>query len=52
MPKKTAELTGYELTFPEKEAVGSGFTDWFITEFRRPGMTIELSYLVDETIRC
>ncbi|MFB7638827.1 M14 family zinc carboxypeptidase [Peribacillus butanolivorans] len=47
--KKTAELTGYELTFPEKEAVGSGFTDWFITEFKRPGMTIELSYLVDET---
>ncbi|MGE7183522.1 M14 family zinc carboxypeptidase [Peribacillus sp. NPDC006672] len=47
--KKTSELTGYELTFPEKEAVGSGFTDWFITEFHRPGMTIELSYLVDET---
>ncbi|MFF2499897.1 M14 family zinc carboxypeptidase [Peribacillus sp. NPDC058075] len=47
--KKTAELTGYELTYPEKEAVGSGYTDWFITEFRRPGMTIELSYLVDET---
>ncbi|MGW6662961.1 MULTISPECIES: M14 family zinc carboxypeptidase [Peribacillus] len=47
--KKTAELTGYELTFPDKEAVGSGYTDWFITEFRRPGMTIELSYLVDET---
>ncbi|MEY9865589.1 g-D-glutamyl-meso-diaminopimelate peptidase [Peribacillus sp. B2I2] len=47
--KKTSELTGYELTFPEKEAVGSGFTDWFITEFSRPGMTIELSYLVDET---
>ncbi|MFE4814247.1 M14 family zinc carboxypeptidase [Peribacillus simplex] len=47
--KKTAELTGYELTFPEKEAVGSGFTDWFITKFNRPGMTIELSYLVDET---
>ncbi|MFD6209549.1 M14 family zinc carboxypeptidase [Peribacillus sp. NPDC060253] len=47
--KKTAEMTGYELTFPEKEAVGSGFTDWFITEFGRPGMTIELSYLVDET---
>ncbi|MCK1993105.1 carboxypeptidase [Peribacillus muralis] len=47
--KKTADLTGYELTFPEKEAVGSGFTDWFITKFNRPGMTIELSYLVDET---
>ncbi|MBT2614804.1 MULTISPECIES: M14 family zinc carboxypeptidase [unclassified Bacillus (in: firmicutes)] len=47
--KRTAEMTGYELTFPEKEAVGSGFTDWFITEFSRPGMTIELSYLVNET---
>jgi g-D-glutamyl-meso-diaminopimelate peptidase len=47
--KKTADMTGYELTFPEKEAIGSGFTDWFITEFKRPGMTIELSFLVDET---
>ena len=47
--KKTAELTGYELTIPEKEAIGSGFTDWFITEFERPALTIELSYLVEET---
>ena len=34
---------------PENHAIGSGFTDWFITEFERPAMTIELSYLVDET---
>ena len=47
--KKAAEITGYELTIPEKEAIGSGFTDWFITEFERPALTIELSYLVEET---
>ncbi|MFB5284488.1 M14 family zinc carboxypeptidase [Peribacillus sp. Hz7] len=49
LAKKTAELTGYKLSKPEKHAVGSGFTDWFITEFERPAMTIELSYLVEET---
>lgn len=47
--KKTAEITGYELSIPEEEAIGSGFTDWFITEFERPAMTIELSFLVEET---
>ena len=47
--KNISELTGYALTMPEKEARGSGFTDWFITEFQRPAMTLELSYLVDET---
>ncbi|MDQ0219907.1 carboxypeptidase [Peribacillus cavernae] len=47
--KKMASLTGYELSLPEKHAVGSGFTDWFITEFNRPALTIELSYLVGET---
>lgn len=47
--KKTVELTKYKLSMPKDHAVGSGFTDWFITEFARPAMTIELSYLVDET---
>ena len=49
LAKKTAQLTKYKLSIPEDHAIGSGFTDWFITEFKRPGMTIELSYLVDET---
>lgn len=49
LAKKTAQLTEYKLSMPEDHAVGSGFTDWFITEFQRPAMTIELSYLVDET---
>lgn len=47
--KKTAQMTNYKLSMPENHAIGSGFTDWFITEFKRPAMTIELSYLVDET---
>lgn len=49
LAKKTAQLTSYKLSMPENHAIGSGFTDWFIKEFERPAMTIELSYLVDET---
>ena len=49
LAKKTAQMTRYELSMPEDHAIGSGFTDWFITEFERPAMTIELSYLVNET---
>ena len=49
LAKKTARMTRYQLSMPEDHAIGSGFTDWFITEFERPAMTIELSYLVDET---
>ena len=42
LAKKTAQLTRYKLSMPENHAIGSGFTDWFITEFERPAMTIEL----------
>lgn len=47
--KKISKLTGYKLARPAKEAVGGGFTDWFITAYHRPAMTIEISYLVGET---
>jgi g-D-glutamyl-meso-diaminopimelate peptidase len=47
--KKISNLTGYKLGKPVKEAVGGGFTDWFITTYHRPAMTIEISYLVGET---
>lgn len=47
--KKVSKMTGYKLAKPEKEAVGGGFTDWFITSYHRPAMTIEISYLVGET---
>lgn len=46
--KKMAKLTKYKLTKPPKEAFGGGFTDWFITTYHRPAMTIEVSYLVGD----
>lgn len=47
--KKVSKLTRYKLGKPAKEAMGGGFTDWFITSYHRPAMTIEISYLVGET---
>ncbi|WP_026574398.1 M14 family zinc carboxypeptidase [Bacillus sp. UNC438CL73TsuS30] len=47
--KKISKLTGYKLGRPDREAVGGGFTDWFITTYHRPALTIEISYLVGET---
>ncbi|WP_318505406.1 M14 family zinc carboxypeptidase [Bacillus sp. T3] len=47
--EKVSLLTGYKLGMPEENAVGAGFTDWFITTFHKPGMTIEICPLVEET---
>lgn len=47
--QKAASLTGYELATPPRDAIGAGFTDWFIHTFHQPAMTIEISYLVGET---
>ena len=47
--KKVSRLTNYKLAKPDPEAFGGGFTDWFITTYHRPAMTIEISYLVGET---
>lgn len=46
---KIAKLTKYKLAKPPRHAVGAGFTDWFITAYHRPAMTIEISPLVGET---
>jgi g-D-glutamyl-meso-diaminopimelate peptidase len=48
LAKKVAKLTGYKLAKPPKKATGGGFTDWFITAYHRPAMTIEISYLVGD----
>ena len=37
-----ATSSGYALDVPDGVADGGGFKDWFITEFNRPGFTIEL----------
>lgn len=47
--KKVSKLTGYKLAKPPKQATGGGFTDWFITRYHRPALTIEISPLVGET---
>jgi g-D-glutamyl-meso-diaminopimelate peptidase len=44
-----SQLTGYKLGDPPKKAVGGGFTDWFITTYQKPAMTIEICPLVEET---
>lgn len=35
-------LTGYSLVKAEKNPSGGGYKDWFIQEFGRPGLTIEI----------
>ncbi len=35
-------MTGYRLFEPQANPSGGGFTDWFIQEFGRPGLTPEL----------
>ena len=42
MAEIMATSSGYALDVPVSIADGGGFKDWFITEFNRPGFTIEL----------
>lgn len=46
---KIALLTNYELTWPDENAIGGGYTDWFIQTFKQPAFTLELSHYVGET---
>jgi g-D-glutamyl-meso-diaminopimelate peptidase len=47
--EKVATLTGYKLASPPENAVGAGYTDWFISTYQKPALTLEISYLVGET---
>jgi g-D-glutamyl-meso-diaminopimelate peptidase len=42
LAKAVADRTGYRLSEPDMNAVGSGFTDWLIRDFKIPAMTIEI----------
>lgn len=44
-----AETTGYKIDTPVETAMGGGYTDWFISAYERPALTIEVSYEVNET---
>ncbi|MFE8703156.1 M14 family zinc carboxypeptidase [Cytobacillus sp. FJAT-54145] len=49
LAKKVSSLTNYELDEPPDNATGGGYTDWFITTFKRPALTIEICPLVENT---
>lgn len=42
MAEAMARSSGYALSTPQGLAVGGGFKDWFISEFKRPAFTIEI----------
>lgn len=42
MAEIMATAARYSLAEPEGLAVGGGFKDWFISEFNRPGFTVEI----------
>jgi g-D-glutamyl-meso-diaminopimelate peptidase len=44
-----AYRTGYEISYPPANAIGGGYTDWFIQTYKKPALTIELSLPVEET---
>ncbi|WP_078435490.1 M14 family metallopeptidase [Metabacillus halosaccharovorans] len=49
LTEKISKKTGYEISYPPFDAIGGGYTDWFIQEYERPAVTIELSYLIEDT---
>jgi len=42
MAEIMATSSGYALDVPTGIASGGGFKDWFISEFSRPGFTVEM----------
>lgn len=42
MAQILAAESGYALEVPTGLSVGGGFKDWFITEYKRPGFTLEI----------
>jgi hypothetical protein len=42
-------MTGYPLVQPVSNPSGGGLSDWFVTEFDRPGFTVEIGHYPGET---
>lgn len=43
LAKRISQKTGYSLVTPERNPSGGGYTDWFIQNEQKPGLTIEVS---------
>lgn len=48
--KKVAKATGYSLISPVKNMKTGASQDWFIAQFKKPALTIEISSYVGETV--
>lgn len=46
--QKIEALTDYKLEHPESHQQGGGFTDWFVDEFEKPGLTVEIGDLIED----
>ena len=43
LAKQVGNITGYSLVKPVNNPSGGGFTDWFVSETKKPGLTPEIS---------
>ncbi|WP_050179777.1 M14 family metallopeptidase [Domibacillus robiginosus] len=43
LAKRVSQKTGYSLVAPQSNPSGGGYTDWFIQNEQKPGLTIEIS---------
>ncbi|MCF6411574.1 M14 family metallopeptidase [Pseudalkalibacillus salsuginis] len=39
---KVSHITGYQMMYAEDPPSGGGMTDWFISKYHRPGLTMEI----------
>lgn len=46
--EKVSKLTRYKLEEPASHQQGGGYTDWFIQEFEKPALTVEIGALINE----
>ncbi len=42
MAKMMAYVSGYHISEPDGLAIGGGFKDWFVEQFKRPAFTVEI----------
>jgi hypothetical protein len=47
--KRLGQLTSYRLVYPGLNPSGGGYTDWFVSKYKRPGFTPELARYAGNT---